>query len=112
MRKTLTFAACVAFLATLAFAASWNGKLIDATCMSTQKNLSACSATSTTTSFLLDVNGKTYQLDEAGNTKAMEALKSRADRTAPNAPTTTAITAKVNGTKEGDTIKVESIEVQ
>jgi hypothetical protein len=112
MRRTLTFVSCVAFLATLAFAESWSGKLIDATCMGTQKNLTACAATSNTTTFLLAVDGKTYQLDQTGNTKATEALKSRADRTAPNAPATTEINAKVSGTKEGDIIKVESIDVQ
>jgi len=112
MRRTLTFVSCVAFLATLAFAESWNGKLIDATCMDTQKNMTACAATSATTSFLLVVDGKSYHLDQNGNTKATEALKSRADRTAPNAPATTEISAKVSGTKEGDTIKVDSIQVQ
>jgi hypothetical protein len=112
MRKTLMFVSCVAFLGTLAFAESFNGKLIDATCMNTQKNMTACVATSATTTFLLSVDGKTYQLDQNGNTKATEALKNRADRTTPNAPATTEVNAKVSGTKEGDIIKVESIDVQ
>ncbi len=112
MRKLLTIASSVAFFSALALAESWSGKLIDATCMDQQKSATACNPTSTTTAFLVSVDGKTYRLDDAGNTKAMEALKNRADRTQPNAPTTTDVTAKINGTKEGDTIKVDTIQVQ
>jgi hypothetical protein len=113
MRRILTIAVPVAFFAMLAFAESWSGTLLDATCMDTQKNVKACSATPATTAFLLQVDGKTYKLDETGNTKAAQGLKSRADRTEPNAPPTTSqISAKVSGTIEGDIIKVESIEVQ
>ncbi|HWC95768.1 MAG TPA: hypothetical protein VG456_03435 [Candidatus Sulfopaludibacter sp.] len=93
--------------------------MLDATCMDTQKDMKACSATNATTVFLLQVDGKSYRLDQAGNTKAMDALKSRADRSAPNNPNTpntpaatTGINAKVSGTVEGDTIKVDTIDVQ
>ena len=106
------FATCVAFLATLAFAENWSGKLIDGSCMEAQKNVTTCAATSATTVFLLQVDGKTYKLDQNGNSKATEALKSRADRSAPGAPTATETPAKVSGTLEGDTIKVDTIQVQ
>jgi hypothetical protein len=112
MRKVLTFAAPVAFFAVLAFAESWNGTLLDATCMETQKNMKTCAATSATTAFLLHVSGKSYKLDDAGNTKAVEAIKNRADRADPNAPPNAAVSAKVSGTKSGDTITVETLEVQ
>jgi len=95
-----------------ALAETWSGKLVDANCMDQQKNMKACNPTGTTTAFLVTVNGKTYKLDDAGNAKAAEALKNRADRTAPNAPTTSEISAKITGTKEGDTITVETIDVQ
>jgi hypothetical protein len=53
-----------------------------------------------------------YKLDASGNVKAAEALKSRADRAAdPNAPKTP-VMAKISGTLDGDTIKVEKVEVQ
>jgi len=108
----VTLAASVAFFATLALAETWSGKLIDATCMDQQKNVKACTPTSTSTAFLVHIDGKTYKLDDAGNAKAVEALKNRADRTAPNAPVSTDISAKISGTLEGDTIKVEKLEVQ
>jgi hypothetical protein len=103
----------------LALAESWTGKLVDASCganSQNQKGASAatCDPTSTTTAFAIVAGGKTYKFDDAGNQKAAEAMKSRADRSAnPNAPASTSITAKVTGTKDGDdTLKVESIQVQ
>jgi hypothetical protein len=119
MRRILTMCAAVAVFTTLALAESWTGKLVDASCADQQKGgdqqkTATCDPTSATTTFALVASGKTFKLDDAGNAKAMEALKSRADRSAnPNAPQSTAITAKVSGTKDGDTgIKVEAIEVQ
>jgi hypothetical protein len=59
------------------------------------------------------VSGQAYKFDTSGNTKAAAALKSRADRSSdPNKPATGTITAKVNGTKDGQMIKVDTIEVQ
>ncbi|MDR3701861.1 MAG: hypothetical protein P4L56_19585 [Candidatus Sulfopaludibacter sp.] len=81
--------------------------------MSQQKSVQACTPTSTTTAFLVVVSGKSYKLDDAGNTKAVEALKNRADRTDPNAPpASTAVSAKISGTAQGDTIVVDNIQVQ
>jgi len=103
-------------MSTLALAETWTGRLVDATCMEQQKTMTTgCDATSTTTMFAVVVSGKTYRFDDAGNTKAMEALKSRADREAnPNSPAAKrGIAAKVTGSKDGDnTIKVEEIDVQ
>jgi hypothetical protein len=112
MRRLLTLAASVTFFATLALAESWTGKLLDSTCLDQQKNVQACNPTGTTTVFLLLVDGKTYKLDDAGNAKAAEALKNRADRSDPSAPATTEISAKISGSKEGTMIKVETLEVQ
>lgn len=94
-------------------AETWTGKLVDASCVDQQKSVKDCSVTSTTTAFLVEVDGKTYKLDDAGNAKAVEALKNRADRSAPDAPAaTTDVAAKITGVKEGDIIKVESLEVR
>jgi hypothetical protein len=64
--------------------------------------------------FAIVASGKTYNLDESGNAKAMEALKGRADRsTDPDKSPSGHIAAKVTGTKGGDnTLKVDTIEVQ
>lgn len=98
-----------------AFAADYSGKLIDATCNQQQPQTKAasCDATSATTSFAIDVSGKIYKLDAAGNTKAATALKDRADRsTDPSKALSSAMIAKVTGTEKEGVINVESIEVQ
>jgi hypothetical protein len=94
-------------------AETWSGNLVDAKCAEEQKS-AACTPTASTTAFALNISGKMYRLDETGNTKAAEAVKSSADRAKdPNAPSTNAaIKAQVTGTLEGETIKVESIAVQ
>jgi hypothetical protein len=109
----LTIAASVAFFSALALAETWSGKLFDAVCMEQQKGMQVCSPTATTTAFLILVDGKSFKLDDTGNTKAAEALKNRADRTAPGSPEITPdVTAKVSGTKDGEIIKVDTIEVK
>jgi hypothetical protein len=114
MRRLLTMCAVVAVFTTLALAESWTGKLVDAGCAADQqKSATTCDPTSSTTTFALVASGKTFKLDDAGNAKAIEALKNRADRsTDPKAPPSTTVTAKVTGTKDGDNLKVETIEVQ
>jgi len=114
MRRLLTLTALVAVFSALALAETWNGRLIDSSCYNQQKSVKNCDATSATTMFALEVSGKVFNLDEAGNAKAAEALKSRADRsTDPAKPPSPEIMAKVTGTKDGDnTLKVETIDVQ
>lgn len=120
MRKLLTVCGALAVFSTLALAETWNGKLIDATCYSTQQSqpqeqraTKSCDPTTSTTMFALEVSGKVYNFDASGNAKAATALKSRADRsTNPNSPATGSINARVSGEMEGDTIKVESVNLQ
>ena len=51
--------------------------------------------------------------DRSSAEAVAEALKGRADRAAdPTKPASPQIAAKVTGTKEGENIKVETIEVQ
>lgn len=116
MRRILTMCACVAVFSVLALAESFSGRLVDASCMDQQKSAATCDPTSSTTSFAILVAGKAAKFDDAGNAKAIEALKSRADRSAnptnPSTPPSTQVAAKVTGSKDGDNIKVEAIEVQ
>jgi hypothetical protein len=116
MRRIVTLAGSAVLFAALALAESWTGRLVDSNCMDQQtdqqKSATACMATSSTTTFAIDVNGKVYRLDDGGNAKAARALKDRADRTDPNGPPSPAVIAKVSGTREGDIVKVEAIEVQ
>jgi hypothetical protein len=113
MRRTLTLLVASGIFSMLAFAETYSGKLLDASCYDQQKKAATCDATSKTTAFALEVSGTVYKLDRAGNTKAGTAIKSRADRAAdPTKPQSTEVMAKVNGTEKGGTITVEDIEVQ
>ena len=114
MRRLLTLCACVAVFSALALAENWSGRLVDTSCYHQKKSAAACDATASTSSFGILASGKVLMFDSAGNAKAAEALKSRADRSAnPNTPPSAEVSAKVTGTMEGDdTIKVESIDLQ
>ena len=112
MRKLYLLCASISVFAGLALAEDWTGRLVDASCYAQDKS-KPCDASSSTTSFLLDVNGKTYKLDASGNSKAATAIKNRADRSAPGAAGAGAVNAKVTGSMEGtDSIKVDRIDVQ
>lgn len=113
MRQLLTLLALATGCIGLASAASFNGTLLDASCYDQQKKVEACSATGTTTEFMIQVSNKIYLLDTTGNTKAAEAMKNRADRsTDPNNTAKAQVTAKVSGKLEGNTINVDTIDVQ
>jgi hypothetical protein len=96
----------------LAHAATYSGKLLDASCYDQQKKADSCIATVSTTTFAIEVSGKVYKLDGDGNTKAAAAIKSRADRSDPSKPQPKEVMAKVDGTEQGGIITVESIDVQ
>jgi len=106
--------ALLAVFSMLAFAESWQGRLIDASCYDQQKSAATCDPTSSTTMFALFAANKEYKLDEAGNAKVADALKSQADRSSdPTKPASTQVMAKITGTKDGDnTLKVETVEIQ
>jgi len=114
MRRSATLFALLTVFSVLAFAESWQGRLIDATCYEQNKSAATCDPTGSTTTFALFVSNKAYKLDEAGNTKAVEALKSRADRSSdPATPASAQVMAKITGTKEGnDVLKVEAVEIK
>ena len=114
MRRVFNVSASLIFLSAFAFAESWTGSLVDASCADQQKN-AACAPTSSTTSYAVQANGKTMKFDAAGNKKAADAMKSHesgANRSKePNAPPA-AVVVTVTGTAEGDTVKVETVQVQ
>lgn len=117
MRRILTLCAFVSIFTALAMAETWTGRLMDANCIDQQQKgagANACDPTSATTSFAIVVSGQTYKFDDAGNAKAADALKTRADRSAdPSKTPSPQISAKVSGTKDGgNTLKVDTIEVQ
>jgi hypothetical protein len=94
----------------LAFGETLTGRLLDSTCYDQQKSATTCDPTASTATFAILVSGKAFKLDDGG--KVAEALKNRADRSTDPNKTTSQIMAKVTGTKEGDTVKVEAVEVQ
>jgi len=113
MRRIFTLGAALLFVSALAFAETYTGKLVDARCAEQQKD-AACSPTASTAAFAIQVSGKTLKLDADGNRKAAEALKesgNSADRAKdPNAQDSQ-VTATVQGTLNGDEIKVDTIVV-
>ncbi len=108
--------AAASLFSVMAFAETWTGTLVDASCMDSKKSSAQCSPTSSTSAFALVLaDGKAVKLDDAGNTKAADAIKNNADRSKnssqPGAAAATT-SAKVTGTLSGDTIKTDSVEVQ
>jgi len=96
----------------LACAETYNGRLLDAACVDQNKSKN-CDPVDNVAAFVLVVNGKAYHLDDAGNTKAIQAMKDRSDRRKdPAAAATTMVAAKVSGTADGDVIRVDAIEIQ
>ncbi|HEX4135954.1 MAG TPA: hypothetical protein VHY84_15165 [Bryobacteraceae bacterium] len=113
MRKTFYLLALSAALSTFAFAESFTGNLLDATCYQSTNKAESCAASGTTRAFALEVSGKVLKLDESGNQKAAAAVKNRADRAAePGKPQSTKIMAKVEGTEAGGTITTQAIDIQ
>jgi hypothetical protein len=113
MRSIFTAIACLTIFAGLTLAETFSGSLVDAACLAQQKAPTACAPTASTTTFGMVVSGRFYMLDENGNMKAAEALKDRADRqTEPNSADRNGVTATINGTSDGNVIKVDTIQVQ
>ena len=114
MRKVLSLLGILTVSSALAFADDWQGRLVDASCYQQQKSATACDPSSATTAFILYVADTAYTLDAAGNQKAAQALKARADRSSdPTKPPSSQVMAKIGGTKDAsNNLKVETIELQ
>jgi hypothetical protein len=112
MRRVFTIATTAAFFAALALAENLTGNLLDTSCLDQKKEVASCQANGTTTTFALQVSSKTYRLDDVGNQKAILALKERADRSTDPTAAAAPVNAKITGTRDGEILKVDSIEVQ
>ena len=114
MLKILTLSGIMVFSSALVFGETFTGKLVDASCAA-QQSTASCTPTASTAAFAIQSSGKVMKLDADGNKKAADALKganSTADRAKdPNAQDTP-VMAKVEGTLNGDEIKVDTIEVK
>jgi len=114
MRLSYRLGTLFVFVSALAWAETWTGRLVDASCADPQR-IEACTPSNSTSSFALYAGEKFHKFDAEGNKKAAAALEksgSGAERAKdPNAPAR-GFTATVNGTMTRDQIKVDSIEVQ
>ena len=119
MRTVSKLGALFVFVAAMAYAETWTGRLVDANC-DPQKAAPSCIATTSTTDFaLVTSDAKLYKFDSEGNKKAAEALKDSengAERSmepdeADGDGGSNDILATVSGTMRDGLIEVESIEV-
>jgi hypothetical protein len=116
MRRLLILTTFTGLFAVLGLAESYAGKLIDASCLDKPNpTVATCQPSSSTRTFaLVDDSQKVYKLDQKGNSKAADALKNRADRSAdPNATSKgDVVVAKITGTMNDGIVTVEAIEIQ
>ncbi len=102
----------------LAYGETFTGRLVDANCSAQQQSGSdsTCAPTSSTSAFALQVSGKMLRLDADGNRKAADAIKASgnsADRAKdPDAAKSGQVMASVQGTLNGDEIKVDTVTIQ
>jgi hypothetical protein len=107
MRCIIRFAAATALFSACALADSWTGTVVDVMCKG--KDLAGhtrqCAIGCSKSGYgLVLQDGKFIKFDEKGNAKTLSALKaSSKDKD---------LKAKVNGTLDGEVLKVESIELQ
>jgi hypothetical protein len=113
MRRISKLGLALGVFAAVSYADTWTGKLLDATCSETSQSpdskqkggIKSCAASPSTASFAIQTSdGKVYQFDAAGNSKAATAVRGNPDNKSP--------IATVSGAMEGDTLKVDSISVQ
>ncbi len=108
MKNLVPISSVFLMAATFCFADTFTGKLVDAACKVTNQGKDAsaasCAATAETHLFAIELpDAKILNLDAAGNEKASDAIKSAQK---------TELRAKVTGSLDGETLKVESIELQ
>jgi hypothetical protein len=102
MKTFASIAMVFALSATFARAGTWTGRLVDATCKASSQ--ASCPATQETHLFGIELpDSKVLILDARGNEKAAGVIK--------DAPKTD-LRATVTGSLEGQTVKVETIELQ
>lgn len=107
MKRIALIAAAASLVSIAAFAETWNGSLVDVMCK--DKDLAGhptkCAISCAKSGFgLVLADGKFAKFDEAGNAKALAALKAT-DKEKD-------LKAKVTGTMDGEIIQVESIAIE
>lgn len=112
MGKVFVLTALLLACSLVLAAEEWHGYLIDTMCAAKLKNnkdkvaahKTKCAIGCSMSGYgILTSDGKYVKFDEAGNTKALEALKATSKDQD--------LTAMVTGTMEGDMIKVESVAI-
>jgi hypothetical protein len=109
MKKFASIATVLVMAAAFCFADTFTGKLVDAACKASNqgKDVSAvanCAATADTHLFAIELpDTKILNLDAAGNEKATDAIKNSRK---------TDFRATVTGSLDGQTLKVQTIELQ
>ena len=107
MKKFATIATLFVMTAAFAFAETWTGRLVDASCKATnagKESVASCAATTATHLFAVQLaDARVLNLDAAGNEKVADAVKNNQK---------TNLRATVTGSLEGQTVKVEKIEIQ
>ncbi len=103
----LTAAVCLLLAPVSVFAETWTGTLVDVMCKG--KDLAGhtreCALSCAKSGYgVVLSDGKFLKFDESGNAKTLGALKASAKEKD--------LKAKVSGTKDGETIQVESVELQ
>ena len=115
MRKICALGALVLFAAALQSAEIWTGQLFDANCVAQNRELQKyeeCTPKADTASFELQVSGRMLKLDADGDRKAAAAWKeyvNSADRVIDPDFKKKPLTAVIEGTANGDMLKVDSI---
>jgi hypothetical protein len=105
--KPISLVAAALLLASAAFAETWSGTLVDVMCKG--KDLAGhttkCAVSCAKSGYgLVLADGKFVKFDEGGNAKALAALKSTGKEKD--------LKAKVNGSFDGETVQVTSIELE
>lgn len=98
---------CLVLSACCAFAETWSGTLVDVMCKG--KDLAGhtreCAVACAKSGYgLVMADGKFVKFDESGNARAFSMLKKSTKEKD--------LKAKVTGTMDGDTMRVESLELQ
>jgi hypothetical protein len=114
MKTIAKIVTVVCFGSVLCLAETWSGKVVDSACKDKSHGAqpaqpgqatNACEPTAATTAFGIELaDGKVLKLDGTGNAKAAEAVKS-----SNNKP---GLMATVTGSLDGQTVKVESIDIK
>jgi hypothetical protein len=110
MKKIFVLSALLAASSLVGWAGEWQGHVMDSMCAAKMRDKASthkakCALSCSKGGYgLVTADGKYIKFDEAGNAKALAALKATSK--------TDDLKAKVTGTMDGDVIQVESISIQ